>query len=352
MANLSRIDIGKRDNINVLSSRVSNMGVFTLGPGEGGEPLKATGRIRVTSLSGKNIHSTSDEVLGASRTFANTKEIRNYEIEVEQGSSRSFIPVTKIFKDKEFGGVAGKSSGGGSERQELGLIDAISTAAASGEVIIPEIGNEPVIRAWKNEGLSKARQEPYIDVYVQTARKTYGVSCKGTSAPSLAGGGLVGINIIAPDLLKKLYDAVIEDLKGSGFKQGDIAVASGVYEHVAEIPQRYVKQLLIGNEIMGGPVDLMYIGPMDVKYNVNNGKLTFGSGSFYDIESYMRKVKKLYFRLRKRDLDKTGLLRIEYNKKNNMGYPLLFTQPNNNKTNARLVIVDKPTSTAKKLRIS
>ena len=66
----------------------------------------------------------------------------------------------------------------------------------------------------KKEGLSQIGKEPYIDIVIVSADgKEYGISCKGTQAPSLAGGGIGGLKVIVPDLMPKVYKAVENFLK-------------------------------------------------------------------------------------------------------------------------------------------
>ena len=85
------------------------------------------------------------------------------------------------------------------ERQERGLIDAINTGYGLNKgkpfTIIGPSGDKIAncIKAQKYEGRSAAGTEPYTDVIITTKNGLINVSNKGTSAPSIAGGGLKGL---------------------------------------------------------------------------------------------------------------------------------------------------------------
>lgn len=353
MATISYPDILKRRNALVLVERIKNKGSFRLRV-ENGEVLVCTGKARITYNSKQ-----SPLVLDESNIKAfiqNKKTSDKLEVEVMNKSSRVWMLLTTFFKDKEFGGVGGKSTGSGSERQELGLINILNENAVSGNNhYVRSLGKDKkILSATKNEGLSSLRQEPYIDVFITTHdKKRYGISMKGDSAPSLAGGGLIGIKASAPELLDKMYAAVIAYIKSVGLKDGDVVNADLIPDMYVRIPDKYVKMILVGNEAMGGPVDYMYIGPMNVTATVNSntGEIT-PNGKFYSIDEYMKKVPDFYFRIRKRDIQSDGQMRITFNKKNKEGYPLIFSTTQTSKNNFRLVITDKVPSTGKLLVIT
>lgn len=353
MATISYADILKRSNVEVLSERISNKGSFRLKT-EDGETLICTGKAK-TTLGGKkfDLKPTPENI----RTFLNQKKSADkLEIEVLKKKVKTWLTPSNFFKDKDFGGVAGKSTGSGSERQELGLINMLNENAAKGnKYYVNSLGRDKkILRAEKNEGLSSLGQEPYIDVNIVTQTgKRYGISMKGESAPSLAGGGLVGIKATAPELLDKMYDAITKYLKELGLKDGDVVDANLIPDLFIRIPDKYVKKILVGNEAMGGPVDYMYIGPMTVSGSVSDttGEIK-PNGKFYSIDEYMRKIPDFYFRIRKRDLQNDNQTMITLSKRNREGYPLIFSAPDTGRNNFRLVITDKVPSTGQKLIIT
>jgi hypothetical protein len=344
MAVLSYQDILKRNNVENFTRRINSAGSFNYLK-EGGDILVCTGKVRVKFLSNpiETLNNLNEDSL---KTFLNSKGPSDYiEVECKGNTGTQFYKVSSFFKDKEFGGVAGKSSGGGAERQELGLINILNENAHKGNFYyVDSFGkNNKILRAYKNDGLSQVGQEPYIDIFIETTdKKNYGISMKGEQAPSLAGGGIAGLKVVVPDLLPKIYKEIEKYLKTRGLGEGSIVNASLIPDFYVEIPSKYIKQILIGNVRMGGPVDYMYIGKMDVKATVNDttGEIK-PNGTFYDIDQYMRKVGKFYFRIRKRDLPSDNMIEISFKNKNKEGYPIVFMTPKSKKNNFRIVIIDK-----------
>ncbi len=207
MATLAYGDLLKRDNVSVFTNRLAGKGAFQLRD-EKSPPINATGRVTVTQNNKVSMFD-GNFTEGSLRAFLETKSgSDNFEIELMEGSSRRFHRITKIYKDREFGGVASKAGGQGSERQESGLVQAINEAVARHEkATVPGISGT-LKSAYKKEGLSAIGKEPYIDIIVETERNKFGVSCKDESAPSLAGGGVAGIKLVAPDLIPKVYAAI------------------------------------------------------------------------------------------------------------------------------------------------
>jgi len=343
MAKIAKADILKRNNINVLYKRITDKGAFKIGT-DSSKAFQATGRIKINN---EVIKSPSEKTISA--FFNNNTSRDKFMVELKV---KGFVNITQLFKDSEFGGVGGKSSSTGSERQELGLIQQINDNLLSNPKLKIKGVSEKIVEAHKNEGLSSLKQEPYIDVCLMTpAGKCVGVSCKGTSAPSLAGGGLAGMEVIAPEFLDKVFGLIIKELKSQGFSDGDIIHNDNLPDYYIKIPSKYIKLLLKGNEKMGGPIDYMYVGPMDVKSDIKNNQLVFnnGQGNFYTIESYMQKVGQLYIRVRKRDLAPTKMVQINFSKNPKTKREKIFTAPKTGKNNLRLVIIDKVPSTGKVL---
>lgn len=341
MATLSPADLLKRDNVTVFIERLYKGGSFQLRNDT--SPLyAATGKAQM-KFNGKIISFTPTNKLNV-ETLTNflqqKKPSDSLTIELK---TKGFNSINLLFKDKDFGGVAGKASGRGSERQEEGLILAINNAAKqSNDIFISSLGRDHKLKtAYKKTGLSSIRQEPYIDIYIETQRgKKFGVSCKGESAPSLAGGGLGGLNVIVPDLMNRLYNGLSQTLKNNfSLKEGSVVPANMVPDLYAEIPKENVKSILKGNVKMGGPIDFMYIGKMDVSSEVKQKELML-NGNFYSISEYMKKVPNFYFRVRKRDVEPSGNIEITFNRKNKEGFPILFSGPSTGKNNLRIVIVD------------
>ncbi len=344
-------DIPKRKNVSVLINRINN-GAFQLEDAKSKTYL-STGRVKET-INGKEIVFKKNEYgeseliafLAAKKKF---KAKAKLEIEINKDNKKVFVVLTQIFKDKEFGGTATPTKTGGkdsSERQERGVVEAFRDAIKkNGYAKVDNIKGK-IIYAEKKPGLSSINKEPYIDVDIKTDDgKEYGASLKGTSAPTLAGGGLAGITLIVPNLITNTYNTVQKYMKNElKLNHGAVVNAELVPNIYVRIPDEDLMKILEGTEAMGGPVTHMYIGPMDVTYKISKDKtITFnnGQGRFYTLEQYKAKVKNFYFRLRKRDIHSSGKTQIEYKVKNTEGQTMLLRQPNNGKNNVRLVIVSE-----------
>lgn len=228
------------------------------------------------------------------------------------------------------------------ERQEKGVIDAITRSVKSN-------GNKPIIVAGvngtkisgvtaskKHSGRTVSGSEPYTDVIISAGSNTYNISNKGESAPSLAGGGLSGIENILPGLVKKFLTEGVKQYTKKRYKTGD-----KVPELFGQIDSKDVKLLLKGNAAVGGPIHYMYIGPMDVKFEFKNG-ICMLNGSFYTIDQYYQKVGgKLFIRARKRREDQL-FTKDEVDKN---GLPLIYGKSlTKNDKGRRIVVTDKAPS--------
>lgn len=228
-------------------------------------------------------------------------------------------------------------AGASAERQENGFVDAINNA-------VKENGDKPVtvktkdatikgvIKAEKYTGRQQSGSEPYTDVQLFTSKGILNLSMKGPSAPSLAGGGLRGIEEIIPGLGARFFRAVYDNHIKKGLKFGD-----KVPDTYAKLNDKDKNLLVIGNKAMGGPIDYMYIGPMDVTSTHKDGTAEV-NGSLIDSKKYANS-KDLFFRLRARRVDQT--FDPEASDKN--GVPKIYGKsPSKGDSAGRLVVTDKP----------
>jgi hypothetical protein len=235
--------------------------------------------------------------------------------------------------------MAGQSA----ERQEAGLIKAINNAVSKNKnnpvtVIAGKIILEGVVGAEKFSGRQAGGSEPYTDVILMTYdKKQINLSCKGPSAPSLAGGGLKGLELAVPGLtekfLKEAFNALTTTKK---LKPGD-----KVPDVFGEITGASKTKIVVGNKLMGGPIDYMYIGPMDVSstYDEKNNKLNL-SGEFHESNNYAE-THKLFFRLRARREDQ----RFDPSAKDSKGIPKIYGKsPSKGDSAGRIVVTDKVSS--------
>ena len=90
-----------------------------------------------------------------------------------------------------------------------------------------------------------------------------------------------------------------------GLEDQDVVPHGAIPNLFFRIPEKYVYELMKGNEAMGGPIDWIYVGPSDVSGEVVDGKLNL-NGNFYTVEEFVKKTggaDQFFFRIRKRDLD-------------------------------------------------
>jgi hypothetical protein len=227
------------------------------------------------------------------------------------------------------------------ERQERGFIKSVNDAVKKnkGNPVTLVAGDTitGVIKASKYTGRQATGSEPYTDV-VLTIKKgnktdTLNLSLKGESAPTLAGGGLRGLELVVPGIGKKYMEAVYDYLTNTtGLNAGD-----KVPDVYGKITPAKKKKIVIGNAAMGGPIDYMYIGPMDVKapYDAKTNQVNF-NGTLTDSVTFAS-THDLYFRLRARREDQ----RFDPDAKDTTGTPKVYGKsPSKGDSAGRIVITD------------
>lgn len=222
------------------------------------------------------------------------------------------------------------------ERQETEFVNAVNDAVKTNggapitvKTKIDTIKN--VTKAEKYQGRQRSGSEPYTDVQLFTNRGVFNLSMKGTSAPSLAGGGLRGIEEIIPGIGERFFRAAYAHHIKNGLEAGD-----KVPDLYGKLNDKDKNLLVIGNEAMGGPIDYMYIGPMDVKYRLSGDELSV-NGTLIEAEKYANS-KDLYFRLRARRNDQT----FDPESMTSSGVPKIYGRsPSKGDSAGRLVVTDK-----------
>ena len=225
------------------------------------------------------------------------------------------------------------------ERQELGLIAAVNSGYSMNNSPFTLIGNNGVritncINAEKFEGRSRAGTEPYTDVVINlNGNKSINISNKGDSAPSIAGGGLEGLEMAVPGLTKKFLESALKKYKQLGYKEG----MSNIPDMYGKVGNELKELIVVGNTDMGGPIHYMYIGPMDVTSRQNGGFLTV-NGKLFEAKKYA-KDNDLYLRLRKRRGDQPFVI----TEKDSKGFPLILGRsPSRGDKGRRIVTAKKP----------
>lgn len=176
--------------------------------------------------------------------------------------------------------------------------------------------------------------EPYTDVIIFPRNsKQYNVSFKGRTAMSLAGGGFRGIETIVPGLTGRFMKAAYAKLIAMGLKDGD--KVPNVFAKLSDV---YKTKLVVGTAGMGGPIDYMYIGSMEVRgqYDDDKNIVTF-NGQLIPAKEYAQSTE-LYLRLRARREDQRfdSVSQIG-------GIPKIYGRsPTRGDVSGRIVVTDQP----------
>lgn len=238
-------------------------------------------------------------------------------------------------------------AGASAERQESGVVKKINDAFKKNKnnpitVVAGDTVLTGVVKAEKYTGRQTGGSEPYTDVVIYVIRKGKEVpvncSLKGESAPSLAGGGLRGLELAVPGIAKKFMKAAFKELTTKkNLKAGD-----KIPDVFGKISSADKLKIVVGNKAMGGPIDFMYIGPMDVTgiYDANKNILSL-NGALILADEYA-KNHELYFRLRARREDQ----RFDPDAKDADGTPKIYGKsPSRGDSAGRIVVTDKVPST-------
>ena len=229
-------------------------------------------------------------------------------------------------------------AGASAERQETGVVNAINAAVKKNKgnpvtVVAGKTKITGVTHAAKFTGRQESGSEPYTDVVITAGKKTYNLSLKGESAPSLAGGGLRGLELAVPGIAKKFMVAAHTHL----LKKVKLNPGDKVPDVFGKIGGTAKLKIVVGNVAMGGPIDFMYIGPMDViaPYNPTANTLTF-NGALTKAVDYAN-THELYFRLRARREDQ----RFDPTAKDGAGVPKIYGKsPSRGDSAGRIVVTD------------
>ncbi|BDR25818.1 hypothetical protein RVBP17_1390 [Pseudomonas phage sp. 30-3] len=308
MAHLSKTQLLKRNNWDIFLNKIENREYFTL---VNGSKIKLGYKSTVAN-------SKFVKFLRSSGLEKSLESLKNgNKIVFPSGSDT--VALSEILKSSEFGGKPGSKQL--LERQEHSFVSIINNETSSCPVTInANLKIENVTNAYKYSGRNSLGKEPYTDVVLNTVNGAcYNISMKGVTSPSIAGGGLAGINVIAPGFMNEPLQCAIEYFKNKGYKQGHEFSKNDPADVFYKIPVSVATKIVKGTKEMGGPIDYLYIGPMDVKYSVTDNVITF-NGKFLTVSDLINS-EELYIRIRRRSNDQT----LTYIDVDTFGYPSLFT---------------------------
>jgi len=216
-------------------------------------------------------------------------------------------------------------AGANYERQENELIRSIKAAYKKNGrrpfTLVDKEGKrlKNIVDAKKFDDKVTTGHEPYTDVQLITSTgRKINLSNKGDSAPSVAGGGIEGLEEIVPGITKNLCAAARKWYKANGYKTGDYGV-----DLFAKVNEDDKEKIIIGTKKMGGPIHYMYVGPMDVKsdWDGEAGELTV-NGRMTPSKTYAAKYE-IHYRIRRRRKH----MRLDLESKDRRGYYSLLATP-------------------------
>lgn len=189
------------------------------------------------------------------------------------------------------------------ERQESGIEKLVNILTKNGKEPISLKVEDKIIKnvisIKKHGGKTKQGKEPITDLIISTKDgKFFNVSAKGLSAPSFGGGGLEGLYYLIPKEISNFINKANKFYLNKGFKEGDI----GLPDVSGKIPQDLIVKILASDTSQGGPINYIYVGPMEVSYDIElfeKKKILKLNGIFNTLETFATKHP-LYFVVRKR----------------------------------------------------
>lgn len=212
------------------------------------------------------------------------------------------------------------------ERQENGLVRLIRrTYNKNGKkpfTLVDKDGKRlrNIVDAKKFDDKVTTGHEPYTDVQLITSTgRKINLSNKGLTAPSVAGGGIEGLELIVPDVTKNLCAAARKWYKKNGFKTGDYGA-----DLFAKVNDDDKEKIIVGTKKMGGPIHYMYVGPMDVKslgWDPKKQELKV-NGNLIASKSYAETYD-IHYRIRRRKAHQ----RLDLEAKDRRGYYSLLVTP-------------------------
>lgn len=225
----------------------------------------------------------------------------------EDGNKLTFFDITKT---PELGGT-GRAKVDSTERQEMGLIEAINNFENKPFTLVGANGG-------KIENVTGARKMPnppegeaYTDVVIETTKGDYNISAKGTASPSIAGGGLKMATNLGPEVIKfvkDFYNDAYAYYKNIFDKTPEVDYNTNLYNTTyfkdinREVPKSIMRTILVGIPRFGGPVDGYYIGPMTVESEVKDNEL-HTNGNIVSIDKFLEDYPTIYAHIKKRSGD-------------------------------------------------
>jgi hypothetical protein len=239
------------------------------------------------------------------------------------------------------------------ERQERGLIEAINSIEGEKTLIFNNTKIEGVKSAKKIGKVEGYKAQAYADIELDTTKGIKKISAKGLQAPTLGGGGLSGLDILnnttVNSFIERVYGEVIEEYQqiinaNPNLKGQDLRGNKLFRDVYRQIPKEVEVPIIRGTKEMGGPIDYLYVGNMEVDFQVKENTVSF-NGDLYTAEEFVEKGTPLYVRISQRK-DGPCYFTTEKNPSlQNIDVPKVFSiKPNGSGgTQSRLFVTNRAT---------
>ena len=202
-------------------------------------------------------------------TFGSETEVKIIPPRQSPNRSRSFDAFLFKVDGREVNiNLAGGRKSDTTERQEKGVIDAINSIEGI-KTVIGANGYkiENVVKA--DKVTSAYKHEPYADIQfiIKGNDDPFMISAKGTSSPTLAGGGLSGFTLFGDKVRKFIfdfYDDAYKHYKDIFDKNDEITYETDLYrtnifpDVNREVPSELILEIMKGTSAMGC---LLYTSP-------------------------------------------------------------------------------------------
>jgi len=213
------------------------------------------------------------------------------------------------------------------------MISGINQYASRDNPITIKAGNHSVfnvVEAKKMEGRNKLGNEQYTDVILVTSDGAeINVSCKGLESPSIGGGGLTALIRRFPCETTRILETAERLLLEKNFKEGDL-----IPDMYGKMNDEYKVPAIVGTEEIGGPIDYLYVAPMDIEGQYSDGLLEY-PGDLIPAAEYAD-THEFFYRIRKRRNDQPFVP----GQKDKGGYPMILGRsPSKGDARGRVVLV-------------
>lgn len=239
------------------------------------------------------------------------------------------------------------------ERQERGLIEAINSIQGIKTLVFNNTKIEGVKSAKKVGKVEGYKAQAYADIELDTTKGVKKISAKGLQAPTLGGAGLSGFDILNNPTVNSFIEGVYREVateyqqiinSNPNLKEQDLRGNKLFRDVYRQIPKEVEIPIIKGTKEMGGPIDYLYIGNMEVSFEVEGNTVKF-AGDLYTVEEFVEKGTPFYVRILQRKDGPCYFTTEKNTKLKNIDVPKIFAiKPDGSgQTQSRLFVTNRAT---------